>query len=291
MTWNSACPTISRQRFGTPASTAMCISRTVLSSLQVFLVEVRGAYTDISSTGLPFVREFTIFLKRNFLFWLETCSWTGLSFQPAKLLQHISTAAQRFKVADLHDFAVDCIRFEEYFQEAISQSPPQAYVSGLKLAPRSSRVGRLYRARFSVPINISGHARTRGWPGIKPKLEDHPRAFDQMTCATFSLDGKFIAVGFSGGIVRIWDAETLVQVGQDLEGHIDTINSVAFSPDRKRVASGSQDGTMRIWDVETQRQCGDVLRLHSDEITCVVFSSDGKYIVTGSVDGTVRIWD
>ncbi|KAL1708026.1 WD40-repeat-containing domain protein [Schizophyllum commune] len=110
-----------------------------------------------------------------------------------------------------------------------------------------------------------------------------------ITCVAISSNGKFIAVGLGCGTLRIWDAETLAQVGHDLVGDEERIRSVAFSPDSARVASSST--VVRIWDVETQRQHGDDFRLSSRSAHCMVFSPDGRCIVSGFSDGTVRTWD
>ncbi|KAJ7102047.1 WD40-repeat-containing domain protein, partial [Mycena epipterygia] len=50
--------------------------------------------------------------------------------------------------------------------------------------------------------------------------------------------------------VRIWDAQTHLQVGRPLKGHTDWVQSVAFSPDGAQIVSGSADRTIRIWDAE-----------------------------------------
>ncbi|KAL1683216.1 hypothetical protein EV122DRAFT_273339 [Schizophyllum commune] len=99
----------------------------------------RGA---VQSPGLHFDRELTVLLKRNFLFWLETCSCMDLKDISAKFLQHFLEWAQRSDLTDLHDFILDCIEFDRCFTKAISESPPQVYICGLTLAPRNSRVGR-----------------------------------------------------------------------------------------------------------------------------------------------------
>ena len=46
----------------------------------------------------------------------------------------------------------------------------------------------------------------------------------------------------------MWDVATGAAVGEPLEGHTSSVNSVAFSPNGLCIVSGSQDSTIRIWD-------------------------------------------
>ncbi len=43
--------------------------------------------------------------------------------------------------------------------------------------------------------------------------------------------GQFIVSGSYDSTVRIWNADSGQPVGQSLEGHTESINSVAYSPD------------------------------------------------------------
>ena len=62
----------------------------------------------------------------------------------------------------------------------------------------------------------------------------------------WSPDGKEIASGGDGAVVRVWDAAT----GHTMivyERHKDIIWKIAWSPNGKEIASASQDGTVKIW--------------------------------------------
>ncbi|HEV3168364.1 MAG TPA: c-type cytochrome domain-containing protein [Isosphaeraceae bacterium] len=63
----------------------------------------------------------------------------------------------------------------------------------------------------------------------------------------FSADGNTIAVGGSGGEVRLYNVADGARK-QTLKGHKGGIFSIAFSPDNARVATGGFDGTVRIFD-------------------------------------------
>jgi WD40 repeat protein len=47
----------------------------------------------------------------------------------------------------------------------------------------------------------------------------------------FSPDGTQIVSGSADHTIRIWNAQTGAPVGQPLEGHTNTVESVQFSPD------------------------------------------------------------
>ena len=91
--------------------------------------------------------------------------------------------------------------------------------------------------------------------------------------------------------IRLWDAQTGGQVGNPLQGHTDSVNSVSFSPDGRHIVSGSTDRTIQLWDAQTGGQVGNPLQGHTDSVNSVAFSPDGRHIVSGSDDRTIRLWD
>jgi WD40 repeat protein len=90
--------------------------------------------------------------------------------------------------------------------------------------------------------------------------------------------------------VRVWNAASMVAVGEPLLGHTGLVRSVAFSADTTRIASGGADGTVRIWDVVNGVAVSDPLRGHERSVTSVAITRDGSQIASGGSDGTVRIW-
>jgi WD40 repeat protein len=108
-----------------------------------------------------------------------------------------------------------------------------------------------------------------------------------ITCISFSPDGKSILTGSQDSTVCLWDLQ-----GNRLQlfkGLGDEVRSVAFSPDGKSILTGSGDKTARLWDLhgnQLQKFTG-----HRGIIYSVTFSPDGKTILTGSMDKTARLWD
>ena len=91
--------------------------------------------------------------------------------------------------------------------------------------------------------------------------------------------------------IQLWDAQTGGQVGNPLQGHTSSVDSVAFSPDGRHIVSGSSDNTIRLWDAQTGGQVGNPLQGHTSWVNSVAFSPDGRHIVSGSLDNTIQLWN
>lgn len=108
-----------------------------------------------------------------------------------------------------------------------------------------------------------------------------------ITCISFSPDGKSILTGSQDSTVRLLDLQgNLLRLFKGLD---DEVRSVAFSPDGKSILAGLGDKTARLWDLQgnqLQKFSG-----HQGIIYSVTFSPDGKTILTGSMDKTARLWD
>ncbi|WP_086662174.1 hypothetical protein [Lentzea kentuckyensis] len=127
---------------------------------------------------------------------------------------------------------------------------------------------------------------------------DHPREIASLPAevkhvkrATFSPDGRFVAVG-EAKIVTLWDVTgTPVRRGT-LSGHTDLIESIAFSPDGTRIATGGWDHVTRLWDVRDPAQPVSLAALTdiSSIVWGVAFSPDGTmFAATGNL--TTQLWN
>ncbi len=104
-----------------------------------------------------------------------------------------------------------------------------------------------------------------------------------------SPDGKYLAAGDTGGVLRVWHVADGKQ-HLNFSGHARWIWAVAFSPDGKILASASVDKTVKLWDVATGA-CRSVLRGHEHWVHSVAFSPNGRMIASSGTDQTVRLWD
>ncbi|MCI0464304.1 MAG: WD40 repeat domain-containing protein [Gemmataceae bacterium] len=67
------------------------------------------------------------------------------------------------------------------------------------------------------------------------------------TALAFSPDGRYLALGSTDGIVRLWEVPH--GTCRELPGHIGEIRGVAFAPDGQTLVSAGADTTALVWDV------------------------------------------
>lgn len=63
----------------------------------------------------------------------------------------------------------------------------------------------------------------------------------------FSRDGKYIACGFWGGVVCVWEVASQ-DLPHTLNGHTSRVRDAAWSPDGLQLVSAASDGTIWLWD-------------------------------------------
>jgi WD40 repeat protein len=119
-----------------------------------------------------------------------------------------------------------------------------------------------------------------------------------------SHDGTRLAVGESGGTLRVWDTTTW-QNRVLHRGAFNCIQSVVFSPDDTTLAAGGcdlwdyveGDGRLWVWDLSTGSETEfDLWSFHIDEISSVAFSPNGDWLAAGEAvysprGGRVRLWN
>jgi WD40 repeat protein/ankyrin repeat protein len=128
------------------------------------------------------------------------------------------------------------------------------------------------------------------------------RCYDKLTgsmgpisCLCWSPDGLRFASSSWDGLVRVWDASSLLQIFE-LKGHSDAARCVSWSPDGRWLVSGSRDATIRIWNVSQKLPLSStgtaVLTLTGCalEVNHVAFSPCGKRIAACFSDFSVCIW-
>jgi len=121
---------------------------------------------------------------------------------------------------------------------------------------------------------------------------NRPATSRQVSCLSFSTDGKSVASGNTDGSVSIWDAAT-GRLRVERRHHTDNVSRIAFSRDGRTLASGGWDGTIRLWDIPALRQRA-VLRIPSQFVRALAFSPDSSTLFSGEFNGpaqSVRRWD
>ncbi|EIW79441.1 WD40 repeat-like protein, partial [Coniophora puteana RWD-64-598 SS2] len=108
----------------------------------------------------------------------------------------------------------------------------------------------------------------------------------------YSPNGQLIATGTVDKKIRIWEALTVGQVGDALEGHAGYIQALAFSPDGRRLVSGALDDGLRVWDVDTHEIIAGPFEDDAHTwIRSVMYSPDGELIASGGNDGLLCLWN
>ncbi|KIM56977.1 hypothetical protein SCLCIDRAFT_192048 [Scleroderma citrinum Foug A] len=227
--------------------------------------------------------------SERILFWMEVLGLLNLIDQASSAL---TSAAKWLEQGtnedkDVITVAKDAIIFLRTFATVINESVPHLYLSALPFSPAKSVLATRLAPRFPN-IACLAIGRHEYWPSVQRVMRGHDA---DVHSVAFSADGKYIVSGADDHTIRLWDAETGLQVGDPFEGHTDSVSSVAFSPDIKYIVSGSDDCTIRLWNVQSGAQLSDALEGHSAPVLSVAFSPDGTRIVSGSRDRTVRLWD
>jgi WD40 repeat protein len=114
---------------------------------------------------------------------------------------------------------------------------------------------------------------------------------DPINTATFSPDGRLLAVSHASGLVRLADGHSGRQLALiTLPGLREAVGELSFSPDGRVLALASEDKTVRLVDVRTRRQIGDPLNVGSI-VNNLAFSPDGRELATADADHSLRVWD
>jgi WD40 repeat protein/tRNA A-37 threonylcarbamoyl transferase component Bud32 len=107
--------------------------------------------------------------------------------------------------------------------------------------------------------------------------------------ATFSPDGKFVAIASTLGFAGLWETATQRESGA-FRDFLLGVHSVAFSPDGKRLAAGSNgQEALKLWDIESHQELialeGQGSMFHPS-----AFSPDGNLLGSCNVNGVLHLW-
>ncbi len=114
-------------------------------------------------------------------------------------------------------------------------------------------------------------------------------ASNPCTALSYSPDGKKLAIGDSGGILKIWDVNrsSIIRIIQD---HDNQIFALSFSPDSRYIATGGCDRALIIREAKNG-QLISKSGIDTSIIWKVAYTSDGTKIIAVGSDGYVRMLD
>ena len=107
-----------------------------------------------------------------------------------------------------------------------------------------------------------------------------------VTGIAYSPDGKFLASGDQGGMVKLWDlaagSERILSKNQ-----FGPVSALAFAPDGKTFVTAHRTGQIKGWDpvAGTPADKGKV----PGAIQGLAISSDSRYLATANANGTIYV--
>jgi len=104
-------------------------------------------------------------------------------------------------------------------------------------------------------------------------------------CLAFSPDGRFLATGGDGGIVRVWDSTTLRQAAR-VAVRTEYVYAIAFDPSGNTLATASiHDSHARLWDAAS----GQLLVQLTRPAHAIAYNPGGGTLATAG--DVISLWD
>jgi WD40 repeat protein len=104
-----------------------------------------------------------------------------------------------------------------------------------------------------------------------------------------SPDGRMLAVGGFGRVVRLWDVRT-EELVRELDQGGNGAFTLEFSPDGRTLAVSGFEPVASLWDVATGTQIGPQLTA-GDRRAMIDISPDGRHLLETHDNGQGAVWD
>lgn len=112
-------------------------------------------------------------------------------------------------------------------------------------------------------------------------------AYD-VSAATFSPCGEYLATGSEDGAVRIWDLNSR-QIKYVLGGYKGPIYAVVWSKEGSTIASAGPYRTICLWSPDTGLR---KFKIPTEDVpVCLSVSTNGMYVAAGFYEGSAYIWE
>jgi WD40 repeat protein/serine/threonine protein kinase/tetratricopeptide (TPR) repeat protein len=166
------------------------------------------------------------------------------------------------------------------------------YASRIALAETSIRhhdAGRIHELLSSCPNDLRGWEWNYLWHASDESIQTFRVKGSSINAFTLSPDSKKVAAVIEDGTIRIWDAQTGIELIK-VSACIEDITCLALSHDGKRLLLNGADNIVRICDVANGQEIV-TLPGHKGPICFLAFSPDDAKVISASRDGAVRVWN
>ena len=102
---------------------------------------------------------------------------------------------------------------------------------------------------------------------LKEKNEEDHKSLPEYNIGfnplAISSDGKYLASGDNGNMIKIRNFENNFEIKEELKGHFDRVRKVKFTSDMKKLVSCSNDFTARIWKFDKNQKSTEIYTLQN----------------------------
>ena len=107
--------------------------------------------------------------------------------------------------------------------------------------------------------------------------------------ASFSRDGKTLAIGGFDQAVGLWDSAT-GRKQRMFPFRSSHVRCLEFTPDGQTLLFSCEDGRLRSWRVEGDVESPTSLAAHDAEVWSLKYTSDGSSLISSGDDRLIKIW-